>query len=149
MGKASRRPDPSANTIDSRNVDLRQFYERYEKSQTSSERLAAASALQGELAKQQAAERTYQHLASLAYPGDEDSQKKLRRRVEMPNEEECETSVHAAIRVACADKFDANSGFALQFHQVVVNICADVARGLHFAVVEGARQACASTRQEV
>merc|ERR1712176_1672228 len=54
------------------------------------------------------------------------------------------TSAHAAFIEHCADQFDANSGFALQFHQVVVNVCADIARGLDLVVVGAVQQACGS-----
>merc|ERR1712110_521052 len=95
-----------------------------------------------ELKKQQAADTLYRLLAEAAYPDDEAKQKLVRRAVELPDFPECELETHAAIRENCAPRFDANSGFALQFHQVVVNICADVARGLNMDVAGNAEAIC-------
>eukprot|EP00928_Gymnodinium_smaydae_P078884 TRINITY_DN62942_c0_g1_i1.p1 TRINITY_DN62942_c0_g1~~TRINITY_DN62942_c0_g1_i1.p1 ORF type:complete len:445 (+),score=130.75 TRINITY_DN62942_c0_g1_i1:67-1401(+) len=130
--------------VSARHVDLHAVYHKYVSAATSQERLAAAAKMQSELAKQQAVESVYAKLAALAYPGDADAQSALRHDREPPVHRDCEMAGHAAIRTECAGQFNANSGFALQFHQVVVNLCAAVSRGLSFDVVAAARQACGS-----
>merc|ERR1740121_227531 len=133
--------------VQAAHVDLHRRYVSYARANTSTDRLAAAEALQIELIKQQAAEVVYRTLAERAYPGNESKQQEVRRLLEPPDFPECELSAHAAIRDHCASQFDANSGFALQFHQVVVNICADVARGLNLDVPNIAKLSCSASER--
>lgn len=135
--------------MSARHVDLHVKYFKYVSATTSHERMAAAAKMQAELEKQQAVERVYAKLAELAYPEDLAAQRELRLSREPPAHKECELAGHAAIRTQCAGQFNANSGFALQFHQVVVNLCAAVARGLDFGVAEAARQACGAKPVEL
>merc|ERR1712179_280162 len=118
------------------------MYSMYIGAATSSERLAAADKLSQELAMQVAVEKAYRAFAEIAYPDDEEKQEAARRLREKPENRDCEMDGHAAFREHCAHRFDAKSGFAMQFHQVTVNICADVARGLNLAVVAAVQQAC-------
>merc|ERR1719198_353244 len=120
--------------ISTREADLHRLYSIYSDATTSLERLAAGKKLDQEVAKQLAVEKAYRKFAEIAYPGDEEKQKAARRRTEKPDNRDCEMDGHGAFRRYCSDQFDANSGFALQFHQVVVNVCADIARGLKLAV---------------
>lgn len=131
--------------VSARRVDLQRLYKMYTAAETTGERLEAAQRLHAELARQRAVEVAYLRLAELAYPGDVVAQERLQQLREPPDQPECELAGHAAIRESCAGQFDANSGFALQFHQVMVNICAAVARGLNFDVVSGGRAACAAS----
>mmetsp|Transcript_5297 Transcript_5297/g.11703 ORF Transcript_5297/g.11703 Transcript_5297/m.11703 type:complete len:445 (-) Transcript_5297:73-1407(-) len=48
---------------------------------------------------------------------------------EDPLNPSCELAAHAALRESCAKSFNANSGFALGMHQVIVNLCAYSAKG--------------------
>jgi len=127
-----------------RDLDLHQLEEAYRLAETSLERGAAGVALKAELARQQAAEATFRLIAELAYPGDETKQKAVRRSRETPDNVDCEKGAHMALRSNCAHKFDASSGFAMQFQQVIVNICADVRRGLNLDVPAIAVQACSA-----
>merc|ERR1719367_875775 len=112
-----------ASAVSVREVDLHRWYWLYNNAETGHERLQFAVEMQAELARQQAAELAYRRFAAMAYPNDTDKQKAARRLKEKPDFPECEMSAHDAFLQYCSDKFDANSGFALQFHQVVVNVC--------------------------
>jgi len=138
---------PDESMVVSTHIDMHRIYVSYVRAETSSERLTWADALQKELGKQQAAERVYRMIAEVAYPEDESKQKQVRRAVESPNFPECELAAHAAVREHCTSQFDANSGFALQFHQVIVNICADVARGLNLDVPGVAKLSCSASER--
>lgn len=61
----------------------------------------------------------------MAYPGDENKQQKMMTARELPNQPACEKTVHEVFFDHGSSQFDANTGFALQFHQYVVNVCAD------------------------
>jgi legumain len=136
--------DTAQSTVDSRHADLFRFYDMYTHEDTSSTRVAVAARMQAELKKQDAAEQVYRKIASLAYPGDESKQQWVRRYQAEPDYPDCELAAHASIRQNCADLFNANSGFALQFHQVVVNICEDIAQGLNFDLAGASAQVCSS-----
>merc|ERR1711959_362165 len=116
----------AASSISVRELHLHNLYQAYHLASTSAERLAAGKALQAQLAEQQVVEATFRSIVELSYPGDEDRQKTVRRLQERPTNMECEKGTHLALRKSCAGKFDAGSGFAMQFQQVIVNICADV-----------------------
>jgi legumain len=125
-----------------RELHMHNLYHAYQLASTSAERLAAGDALRAQLAQQQLAEDTFRHIAELSYPGDETKQLAVRRLRESPANPICEKGTHLALRNSCASKFDAASGFAMQFQQVVVNICADVQRGLKVDLPAIARKAC-------
>merc|ERR1719217_1475788 len=111
-----------------RELHLYNLYHAYRLPSTSAERLAAGDALKAQLAEQQVAEATFRRIAELSYPGDQAKQAAVRRLQESPANPACEKTTHLAVRKSCASKFDAASGFAMQFQQVIVNICADVQR---------------------
>jgi legumain len=134
--------DASASSVSVRELHLHNLYHTYRLASTSSERLAAASALQAQIAEQQAAETTFRRIAELSYPGDKEKQMAVRRLQEKPENPTCEVGTHMALRRSCAGKFDAGTGFAMQFQRVIVNICADVRRGLPLDLPAIARQAC-------
>merc|ERR1719326_387965 len=98
--------------------------------------------MKAQLAEQQVAEATYRRIAELSYPGETEKQMALRRRQEKPENPECEKAGHWAVRKSCAAKFDAGSGFAMQFQQVIVNICADIMQGLNVDIAGIASKAC-------
>merc|ERR1712232_309508 len=139
-------PPMELRPVSVRDLDLHQLEEAYRRAETSLERGAAGEALQAEIARQQAAEATFRLIAELAYPGNETKQQLARRIRETPENVDCEKGAHMALRSSCAHKFDASSGFAMQFQQVIVNICADVRRGLNLDVPAIAMQACAEGR---
>jgi len=125
-----------------RELDLHNLYHAYKSASTSAERLVAGDALRAQLAEQQVAEATFRHIAELSYPEDKAKQMAVRRLRESPGNPACEKGTHLALRKSCAGKFDAGSGFATQFQQVIVNICADVQRGLRLDLPAIARKAC-------
>merc|ERR1711981_1022058 len=129
-------------SVSVRELHLHNLFQAYHLASTSAERLAAGKALEAQLAEQQVVEATFRRIVELSYPGDEDRQKTVRRLQERPTNMECEKGTHLALRKSCAGKFDAGSGFAMQFQQVVVNICADVQRGLRLDLPAMAAKAC-------
>merc|ERR1719355_117306 len=96
-------------------LHLHNLYHTYRLASTSAERMAAGTALQAQLMEQQAVESAFRRLAELSYPGDVDKQKAVRRLREKPENPACEKPTHMALRKSCAVKFDAGSGFAMQF----------------------------------
>jgi hypothetical protein len=129
-------------SVSVRELHLRNLYHTYQLASTSAERLVAMEALKAQLAQQEAAEATFRRIVELSYPEDKEKQMAVRRLRERPENPTCEKEAHLAVRKSCAGKFDAASGFALQFQQVIVNICADVQRGLPRDLPAIAREAC-------
>jgi len=126
-----------------RELHMHNLYHAYQLASTSAERLVAGDALKAQLAEQEAAEATFRRIAELSYPGDTAKQMAVRRLQESTENPACEKGTHLAVRKCCAGKFDAGSGFAMQFQRVIVNICADVQRGLHLDLPAIACKACA------
>lgn len=119
------------------------LYTKYENADSSLERMTTAKQLQEQINIQFNVEAVFWRLAELAYPGDVDTQHSARTLTHKPLYPDCELAGHKAIREHCADQFDANSGWALKFHQVVVNICHDIAvKGLNLMIEGAAAQAC-------
>merc|ERR1711904_166053 len=145
-GRSLRAPiehvDTSSSSVSIREMHMHNLYQSYRLASTSSERLAAGDALQEQIAEQQNAEATFRRIAELSYPDDKEKQMALRRLEEKPENPTCEVGTHMALRKSCAGKFDAGTGFAMQFQRVIVNICADVRRGLPLDLPAIARQAC-------
>jgi len=129
--------------VSARELDLNRWYHLYNHAETGEERQQMGVKLQQELLAQQRAESAYRRFAEVAYPGDVEAQKAARRLKHKPDYMECEMDAHKAFAKYCQGEFDANSAFALQFHQVVVNVCHDIASGLNLAVVPAVEQACA------
>jgi len=126
-----------------RDADLDRLYRVYQSTTSSKKRMQASKLMQEQLKLQFVAEGVYYNLAEIAYPGDEKAQHHARTHKHKPVHPECEMTGHKAIRESCSDKFDANQGFALQFHQVVVNICHDINQlGLNLDINAAAMRAC-------
>jgi legumain len=123
-------------------VHLHNLYQAYRLATTSTQRSTAGKALQAQLMEQQTAEDTFRRIAELSYPGDLSSQEAARRLHGKPNNPSCEKTTHITLRKSCARKFDAGSGFAMQFQQVIVNICGDIARGLKLDLPGIAEKVC-------
>jgi hypothetical protein len=131
------------NHVSAHKATFHRLYSKYESADSSRVRLYTSQALQEQLKKQDNAEAVHWRLAELAYPGDAEAQHGARTLTHKPKHPECEVAGHEAIRENCSDQFDANSGWALKFHQVVVNICHDIAyKGLNLMIEGAAAQAC-------
>jgi hypothetical protein len=124
-----------------RQVELFQAQYNYVHAATGTERLARGAELRIALKEQLAAEAAYLKFLELVYPGDAAKQAAAREAQKLPNDKDCELPAHDNFQTY--GTFDATSGFAMQFHQWVVNVCADVAAsGSNFDVAEAAKQAC-------
>jgi len=116
-------PTEPKSSVSARQVDLFQAYHNYVSAESSQERLAAGEELQQVLAEQLEVERAYERLLAIVYPSSEDRRETARKGKTTPHDMACEMLAHGAFEEH--GRFDANSGFALQFHQYVVNVCAD------------------------
>merc|ERR1719321_1435186 len=125
---ASASEDPARHAVNARQIDLERLYHLYAKATTSAERLRIGQELQQELNTQMAVDLIHDKFLDLVYPGDEAKQESMRSDKVKPSLRDCELRVHNAFQTYAAEHFDANSGFALQFHQIVVNVCADQAQ---------------------
>jgi len=110
------------NSVSARQVDLQQAYYNYVSAESSVERLSAGEAMQKVLSEQLEAEAAYEKFLEIVYP-DSEAREGARQSKARPNNMGCEMAAHAAFKQH--GKFDANSGFAMQFHQYVVTACAD------------------------
>jgi hypothetical protein len=130
------------NFVKTTEIALQRLYDKYSNLQQSVERLVTGKQLEEQAGVQTETEKTFIWLAALAYPGDTDSQHAARHSKHTPVNPDCELAGHAAIQENC-DHFDANTGYALHFHRVVVNICADIAlKGLNLDIRSAAIDAC-------
>merc|ERR1712137_1067435 len=99
--------------------------------------------------QQEATQKLYWELVSLAFPSDEEKQDIAWSSQRKPLSPECEMQMHRALVDECQDTVDVVSSYALQFHQVVVNLCADSATGWGrdpTEAVAAARHACQTHR---
>merc|ERR1711957_834116 len=142
---ASASEDPSKSAVNARQIDLERLYSMYVEATTSADRLKIGQELQQELNAQLAVDMIHSKFLSLVYPGDDAKQESMRTDKVKPALRDCEVRVHNAFMHYAAEHFDANTGFALQFHQVVVNVCADQAQANGpISNLEGAvKDACA------
>jgi legumain len=145
-GQASK--DPSRSAISARELELKQAYDNYASAQSSKKRLAAGEQLQSVLKDQLAVEAAYEKFLEIVYPGDE-AKKAAARDSENPA---ATKAAHKSCELAARDSFkehgvfDSYTGFALQFHRYIVNVCADVAAtGSNIDVAQAAKQACQSS----
>jgi len=122
---ASASEDPSKSAVNARHIDLERLYTMYAAATTSAERLQIGQELQQELQQQLAVDTIHERFLALVFPGDEAKQEAMRTAKVMPSLMDCELRVHNAFQNYGAEHFNANSGFALQFHQIVVNVCAE------------------------
>merc|ERR1712139_360567 len=96
------------------------------------------------MGQQMEVEAAYRRFVSNAYPGDEAKQTSIWSATSDPEQEDCELATRDVFKTS--DKFDSFSGFALQFHQVIVNVCADVAAThANIDVVQAAQRAVGQT----
>merc|ERR1711988_1995954 len=137
--------EPSKETWNARQIDLQRLYSMYTEATTSAERLRIGQELQQELSTQIAVDVIHNKWLDLVYSGDEAKKESMRTDKVKPSLRDCELRVHNAFQTYAAEHFDANSGFALQFHQVVVNVCADQAQanGPISALESAVKDACA------
>jgi len=142
---ASASEDPSKSAVNARQIDLQRLYSMYAAATTSAERLRIGQELQQELNTQLAVDMIHNKFLDLVYTGDEAKQESMRTDKVKPSLRDCELRVHNAFQTYAAEHFDANTGFALQFHQIVVNVCADQAQANGpISKLEGAvKDACA------
>jgi len=147
MGSAAAQPDSTpaseGTSYNARHLNLGSMYRTYQESATSEARLDVGVQMHTELQFQLNAEVVYRRFVEVAYPDDVEQQKLCRRSTYKPTNMECEKLGHQTFRQQCAELFDANSAFALQFHQQVVNVCHDIASGgLNLDVATAATVAC-------
>jgi len=137
-------PGGSATAWSAREIDLRQAYERYASATDAEERLVAGEELQAVLKDQLEVEAAYERFLEIVYPGDASSQEAARIAIHPADQKECELSTRASF-VANGD-FDSWTGFAMQFHRYIVNVCADVVgSGANIDLALAAKKACAGT----
>lgn len=124
-----------------REIDLRSAYENYVNAKTSEERLALGAEMQAILKDQLEVEAAYERFLKIVYPGNSGKQTEARE-LRMPaNQKTCELTTRQAF--VDNGNFDSFTGFAMQFHRYVVNICADVAAtGANVDLAQAAKQAC-------
>merc|ERR1712232_538793 len=130
-------------SVSARQIDLKQAYERYAKASLAKERLAAGEELQRVLAEQVEADAAFTRFLEILYPGDSEKHQAMREGKSDAAHRDCEMSTREAF--VEHGKFDAYSGFALQFQRIIVEACADQAKsGSNRDLVAAARQACTS-----
>lgn len=131
----------ASSAVSVRQIELQQPFDNYNLALFSEERLAAGKKILAVLKNQLAAERAYEKFLDIVYPGD-DLKKGAIREARLPaDNRDCEMAARESFTTY--GDFDAYSGFSLQFHRYVVNVCADVvASGSNFNVAEAAEQAC-------
>jgi legumain len=118
--------DPSKSAVSARQVDLDRLYHMYTAATTSAERLRIGAELHQELKQQMAVDFIHNKFLSIVFPGDEATQEAMRTRKAKPMYRECEMRVHNALERYASTHFVVNSGFALQFHQIMVNVCEEM-----------------------
>lgn len=134
----------SATAWNAREIDLRQAYERYASAPNAEERFVAGEELQAALKDQLEIEAAYERFLEIVYPGDASRQEAARTAIHPADQKECELSTRASF-VENGD-FDSWTGFAMQFHRYIVNVCADVVgSGANIDLTLAAKQACAGT----
>jgi len=134
----------SATAWSAREIDLRQAQGRYASATNAEERLVAGEELQAVLKDQLEVEAAYERFLEIVYPGDASRQEAARAAIRPANQKECELSTRASF-VANGD-FDSWTGFAMQFHRYIVNVCADVIEtGANIDLALAAQKACAGT----
>lgn len=120
--QASRQSDKSAVSV--RQLELFQVHHNYI-SADSETRIAAGLEYARVLREQLEVEAAYETFLTILYGQDGAKLEVVRKMKTTPENRDCEMSAHTAFVENGKAKFDANSGFAMQFHQYVVNACAD------------------------
>jgi legumain len=131
-------------SMSAREVDLKQAYDNYARAVSAKERLAAGEELQKVIADQMEVEGAFSRFLEMLYPGDSDKHHAMRHGDSPANNRDCELATREAF--VQHGKFDAYTGFALQFQRVIVEACADqVASGSNKDLVAAAKEACTSS----
>jgi len=109
-------------SVSARRIELFQVYHNYMTADSSDERLSAGEEMYKVLTEQLEVEKAYENFLSIVY--DTETQREAARRGKsLPDNMDCEMAAHTSF--SDHGKFDANSAFAMQFHQYVVNVCSD------------------------
>merc|ERR1712232_567240 len=96
-----------------------------------------------ELTQQLHARAVYSRLVEIAYPHNPEQQELARSARHKPENPECEKKGLQTLRHHCSALFEAHSGYALQFHQQMVNVCHDIwFWGLNLDIEGAAIAAC-------
>jgi len=109
-------------SVSARQLELYQAYHNYLSADSSDNRLSAGEQAMQILTEQLEAEKAYENFLSMVYESETQRQA-ARQGKALPDNMECEMAAHSSF--VEYGKFDANSGFAMQFHQYVVNVCSD------------------------
>merc|ERR1712224_888942 len=107
-------------SVSAREVDLKRVYDAYAQATTSKERLAAGEELQQVLANQIEAEGAFHRFLEILYPGDSDKPHAMRHGTSPADNRDCEAATREAF--VQHGKFDAYTGFALQFQRIIVEL---------------------------
>jgi legumain len=141
LGNSS--PSKKAGSVSAREVDLKRVYEKYAQATSAKERLAAGEELQKVLTDQLEVEGAFSRFLEELYPGDSEKHHAMRHGTSPANHRDCELATREAF--VQHGKFDAYTGFALQFQRVIVEACADQAEtGSNRDLVAAAKKACSS-----
>merc|ERR1712019_13841 len=132
-----------AGSVSARQIDLKQAYDAYVQASSGKERLATGEELQRVLADQVEADAAFARFLDILYPGGHAKHQAMREGKSDPVNRDCEMSTREAFEQH--GKFDAFSGFALQFQRIIVEACAEQAQtGSNVDLVAAAKQACTS-----
>merc|ERR1712224_1192554 len=107
-------------SVSAREVDLKRVYDAYAQATTSKERLAAGEELQQVLADQMEVEGAFHRFLEILYPGDSDKPHAMRHGTSPADNRDCEAATREAF--VQHGKFDAYTGFALQFQRIIVEL---------------------------
>jgi len=130
--------EPTNSAWSVRELELRQAYDYYTAATKGGSRLQAGAELQALLQSQLNAEKSFEKFLNIIYPGDYARQAAARDGSALPENPQCEIAVRE--NFIKYGKFDASSGFAMQFQRYIVNVCADNSHNVD--VVDAAKQAC-------
>jgi len=113
--------------------------------------LNATDDLQNLLTEQREVQQLHWDLVNLAIPQNKTKRYEMWTTAARALRPKCELEVHRALIEYCDNQVDVSTSYALQFHQVVVNLCAD--DELLWGAVPGlgvntARRACAGLHGE-
>merc|ERR1712070_167623 len=135
--------DLDLSSVKARLTHLVHLYLRYQDQHSVDMHLQLGAELHSELTQQLNARAVYRRLVEIAYPNNPEQQEAARLAKHKPENMECEKTGLRAIRDHCTGLFEAHSGFALQFHQQMVNVCHDIGYwGLNLDIAGAARAAC-------
>jgi len=87
--------------------------------------LNATNDLQNLLTQQKQTQQLHWDLVNLAIPQNQTQRLQMWTTTARALRPKCELEVHRALVEYCDNKVDVSTSYALQFHQVVVNLCAD------------------------